>query len=187
MARSFAYDYRIILLLVPGFPFSFLNFSRSERSLAFTPASLAARSAISWQNDWNVTVMNNTFWSGGTMLLHVHRRYLAPGKAVMQLRDNIFSCKQGGTMKFGHHYLPAFYLTWPNLDLSSDYNGFDGSFTFEIWDAPSPTQYGLSQWRGIHGLELNSLTGDPKFAAPSQGDFHLRSSYGRWNPAGMGC
>ncbi|MBN1844632.1 MAG: hypothetical protein JW810_03040 [Sedimentisphaerales bacterium] len=38
----------------------------------------------------------------------------------------------------------------------------------------------------IMDLGVGNLAGDPRFADPNNGDFHLRSQAGRWDPAGRG-
>lgn len=44
----------------------------------------------------------------------------------------------------------------------------------------------LTEWCAALGLDPNSLSNDPLFADPSAGDFHLRSSSGRWDSGASG-
>ena len=41
----------------------------------------------------------------------------------------------------------------------------------------------LADWQAATGKDANSISADPLLAGPAIGDFHLKSQYGRWDPA----
>jgi hypothetical protein len=47
--------------------------------------------------------------------------------------------------------------------------------------APGTAYTNLAEWRAATGLDLHSLSDDPRFLDAANGDFHLRSEAGTWS------
>jgi len=59
----------------------------------------------------------------------------------------------------------------------------DGAAVGRVYNYIAPT---LADWQSATGWDIDSLSLDPLFADPDNGDYHLMSIEGRWDPAAAG-
>jgi len=118
-----------------------------------------------------VNVVNNTIYSAG---IGVTMRG-TPGRVT--LRNNVIACSGSG----------AYCLYGGNAAASSDYNVFvyaDGAKMVQQNEGGYIRDHAtLLEWQNMTRWDMHSTTADPLFADPANGDFHLKSTGGRWNPA----
>lgn len=93
-----------------------------------------------------------------------------------------------GTLHLGHSILVAggnhdanTALAWEGGNLISDWNNFWATDSAWIGSYKGKWEK-LAYWQAISGQDANSVSFDPQFQNPLQGDFHLNSEVGRWSP-----
>ncbi len=106
---------------------------------------------------------------------------------VVAIAGSAIGKRGAGSLRLRHNVLQAggtevnSVIAWHDGGLVSDWN--------DLWAEGSAwigTRNGkwekLSYWQAASGQDGNSISFDPAFQNPSQGDFHLNSTAGRWNP-----
>ena len=118
----------------------------------------------------NISLINNTFVSRQTAVV------VDGGDASAILRNNIIVAD--GALG------EAFILQLNSGALNSDYNNLvarNGAWVGNVdgyWER-------LLYWQRASGQDLNSISVDPQFADELNGDFHPKSTAGRWTPTGF--
>jgi len=115
----------------------------------------------------SLSLINNTLAANSTAAFR-HQTHYSGGGNHFTLRNNLFSQQGGCGIDAGTGALAA-----------CDYN------TFHLTGG-AQAAYGyasLPLWQAVSGLDVHSVAADPLFADATAGDYHLRSSGGRWDPA----
>ena len=74
----------------------------------------------------------------------------------------------------------------PPVQLTSDYNDLyatNGANVVETDEGFGPSYATLAAWQAASGQDAHSISADPLFADAANGDFHVRSKAGRYDPA----
>ena len=97
--------------------------------------------------------------------------YLDSRTNATNLQNNIIQVSGAG----------EYAIRTESANLTSDYNDLiaTGGASVGYYTAAQAT---LNDWQTTSGLDANSISEDPLFAAPLAGDFHLQSLQGRYDP-----
>jgi hypothetical protein len=93
----------------------------------------------------------------------------------------------GAQLAITNSVLSAFGLgnycieSWTNITLQADYNDLYVAGGAEVASVNGMQYPRTPQWTAAFKQDVHSLSADPLFADPANGDFHLRSRAGRWN------
>ena len=88
-------------------------------------------------------------------------------KGALSVRNTIIAASGSSACCLEPHVLSSFQYDWNDL--------LPTGGARIAWNAA-----GLAEWRSVNGQDVHSLSVDPLFAVAAAGDFHLKSTGGRW-------
>lgn len=133
-------------------------------------------------NSTNTTWVSGVFWSNTTAVaLEAAPPFFGLGPFAAQNRVNV---SNSIIVAFGTNAL-AYRID--NGSLASDFNGIfltNGALAARTTGEYYPILYeNVSRWSRATSQDVFTITSDPLFQQPDEGDFHLRSEGGRYAPA----
>jgi parallel beta-helix repeat protein len=118
------------------------------------------------------TIVNNTFYEPNAGGIYA-------GSTALTLQNNVLSVSGNGKSAVYLDNVWADPLVYRHDFDYNDYFPSDGA----VLGTYNGTRLDLLSWRAAIGQDSHSFGGDPLFADPAAGDFHLRSQAGRYHPA----
>ena len=144
----------------------------------FAQNSVGIGSGGNWaQQQVPIVVRNSVFYDNGIAIYQW-------SVGIGEIRNCIFRAKGPNAVCLSGNYTVVSY--------DSDYNDFslkEGAKVAQLtsdWGSSLFFYESLSDWRAASGCDGHSLSIDPVFNDPENGDFHLKSTAGRWDPAANG-